>query len=120
VGSAPQFEVPGVGRAAGRKRHHVVEFEEPGLSAMPGRSDEGASSAIASPDRALDGSRHVPRRRGGSPATPGPRCGAEFRSFQLFDQDGERALDDRSGIPGGNLVSQECPGLLEFVARALT
>ena len=96
-----------------------MEFEEPAFGAPALGADERAAALVASPDLAPHGSWNVT----GVPGTV-PRRTREWRcrrsaSFQMFEQHGQRAIDDFGRIPARHGVPQQILNTAQLVVRLL-
>jgi hypothetical protein len=102
-----------------RDRIDVVKLEVAGRpAAVAVLAHERALATVAHPHLALHWRRDVPRihRRA---LLARPRGGGELLLLGLLDQPIEPQLDQFRHVPGGNLVAEQGPGVLELVLRAL-
>jgi hypothetical protein len=121
VGPAAQPQALRRGPAPARHRVHVVELQPgAGRAAATGLADESALAAIALPDGAPDLGREVPRVRARAPR-PGarPAGGRELALLELADEGVQGAVEDRGDLSGGELVTEQRPGVLELLVGAL-
>jgi hypothetical protein len=99
VRTAPQGHVLGSARAASSVWLNVVEFKKPGFGATAVRPKEGATPAIAHPDLALDGGGDVARPRRERTRASRPRGRGELRPRELIEEERQRSIKDRPGVP---------------------
>ena len=83
----------------------MVKLQESLLGAPASRADECAPVAIACPHLPPDRSWHATTAGLGRRRRSGPSHTAQFPSFEIRDQQRQRAIEDCCGISSGNDVS---------------
>src|SRR5439155_11125095 len=115
VGSTAELHSSRRRTAAARHRVHVIELEEGARrTALTGRADEGALTAIAFPHRALHLGRDMARAGGGPRARTRLTGCRELAPLELRNEQVERAVEHRREIAGGDLVTQQLLGIAQL------